>query len=32
MRRLTAALCALTLLSTGAQAQTIKDFLAVAMK
>ena len=32
MRRLTAALCALTLLSTGAQAQTIKDFLAVAIK
>ncbi|MBR0782045.1 BJP family subclass B3 metallo-beta-lactamase [Bradyrhizobium iriomotense] len=32
MRRLAAALCALALLSTGAQAQTIKDFLAIAMK
>ncbi|TQF35139.1 beta-lactamase [Bradyrhizobium sp. UNPF46] len=32
MRRLTAALCALTLLSTGTQAQTIKDFLAAAMQ
>ncbi|MBR0706483.1 BJP family subclass B3 metallo-beta-lactamase [Bradyrhizobium liaoningense] len=32
MRRLAAALCALALFSTGAQAQTIKDFLAIAMK
>ena len=32
MRKLAATLCALALLSTGAQAQTIKDFLAIAMK
>ncbi|MFK4505795.1 BJP family subclass B3 metallo-beta-lactamase [Bradyrhizobium daqingense] len=32
MRRLTAALCAMVLLTTGAQAQTIKDFLAAAMQ
>ncbi|KYG98335.1 BJP family subclass B3 metallo-beta-lactamase [Bradyrhizobium sp. DOA1] len=32
MRRLTAALCAIVLLTTGAQAQTIKDFLAAAMQ
>ncbi|MGX1324559.1 metallo-beta-lactamase class B [Bradyrhizobium sp. USDA 377] len=32
MKKLVAALCALALLSTGAQAQTIKDFLAIAMK
>ncbi|WP_298240839.1 BJP family subclass B3 metallo-beta-lactamase [uncultured Bradyrhizobium sp.] len=32
MRTLTAALCALTLLSTGTQAQTIKDFLAAVMQ
>ncbi|MCK1358822.1 BJP family subclass B3 metallo-beta-lactamase [Bradyrhizobium sp. 199] len=32
MRTLTAALCALALLATGAQAQTLKDFLATAMQ
>lgn len=32
MKTLTAALCALALLATGAQAQTIKDFLAQAMQ
>lgn len=32
MRRLTAALCALTLFATAAQAQTIKDFLAAVMQ
>ena len=32
MRKLAATLCALALLSSGAQAQTIKDFLAIAMK
>ncbi|RXH26345.1 MULTISPECIES: BJP family subclass B3 metallo-beta-lactamase [Bradyrhizobium] len=32
MRILTAALCALTLLATGAQAQTLKDFLATVMQ
>jgi metallo-beta-lactamase class B len=32
MRTFTAALCALALMATGAQAQTVKDFLAVVMK
>ncbi|WP_342739639.1 BJP family subclass B3 metallo-beta-lactamase [Bradyrhizobium sp. B117] len=32
MRKLTAALCALAFLTTGAQAQTIKDFLATVMQ
>lgn len=32
MRRLTAALCALALFATGAQAQTLEDFLAVVMQ
>ncbi|MFQ3458530.1 BJP family subclass B3 metallo-beta-lactamase [Bradyrhizobium sp. UFLA01-814] len=32
MRTIAAALCALTLIATGAQAQTLKDFMAVVMK
>jgi len=32
MKKLTAALCALAFLATGAQAQTVKDFLAAVTK